>query len=174
MGVAAILAIPLVLRMVNSLFSDTYTIPSPISELASTLFMALIVGVVLRDLFTSKKVDEALIIGAVSLYFLLGLLWTFIYLSIESFSPGSFNYNYRQPLEAKPDSVGLLYYSLVTLTTLGYGDITPLSSTARAMATMQAIVGQLYLTVLVARLVGMHIAQKSGSSTARTEASEQH
>ena len=55
----------------------------------------------------------------------------------------------------------LLYYSLVTLTTLGYGDITPLTPFSRTLASMQAVFGQVYLAVLVARLVGMHIAHTS-------------
>jgi Na+/H+-dicarboxylate symporter len=52
-----------------------------------------------------------------------------------------------------------LYFSFVTLTTLGYGDITPVSTAARMLATIQAVIGQMYLTVLVARFVGMHISQ---------------
>ena len=58
-----------------------------------------------------------------------------------------------------------LYYSIVTLTTLGYGDITPRTPPARMFAAMEAVTGQIYLTVLVARLVGMHIAHSTGRRT---------
>lgn len=58
------------------------------------------------------------------------------------------------------ESAGIeLYYSLVTMTTLGYGDIVPSSPAARSVATLQAVVGQLYLAVIVARLVGLHVAE---------------
>ena len=59
---------------------------------------------------------------------------------------------------ADPD---FYYYSLVTLTTLGYGDITPLEPMARGLAALEAVIGPVYLTVLVARLVGMHISGDS-------------
>ncbi len=58
------------------------------------------------------------------------------------------------------DSTAVIYYSFVTLTTLGYGDIVPISPAARVLATGEAVIGQIYLTVLVARFVGMHIAQE--------------
>jgi hypothetical protein len=54
-----------------------------------------------------------------------------------------------------------IYFSLVTMTTLGYGDITPDSDTSRMLASMEAVIGQIYLAVLVARLVGLQIAQSS-------------
>ena len=65
-------------------------------------------------------------------------------------------------------SVNPLYYSFVTLTTLGYGDISPASSMARMLAAIEAVVGQVYLTVLVARLVGLHIAQATNEKTRKT------
>jgi hypothetical protein len=58
--------------------------------------------------------------------------------------------------------VGVLYFSFVTLTTLGYGDVVPTSPVTRTLASLEAITGQLYLTVLVARLVGLHIAESLG------------
>ena len=108
----------------------------------------------------STRVDGALIIGSICLYLLLGLMWGFIYIAIDQLYPDSFNYDFLHIIEVYDPMPELMYFSMVTLTTLGYGDITPLSSPARAMATMQAVTGQIYLTVLVARLVGMHIAQK--------------
>jgi hypothetical protein len=55
-----------------------------------------------------------------------------------------------------------IYYSFVTMSTLGYGDITPISNSARSLSLLEAVVGQLYIAVLIARLVGMHIAQEQG------------
>jgi hypothetical protein len=59
----------------------------------------------------------------------------------------------------KGEPTAVLYFSFATLTTLGYGDIVPVSAIARTLATLEAITGQLYLAVLVARLVGLHIAE---------------
>ena len=63
----------------------------------------------------------------------------------------------------------MVYYSFVTLTTLGYGDIVPVSPSARALATLEALTGQLYLTVLVARLVGLHITHSSRRPSAEDQ-----
>ncbi len=160
MLIAALLAAPLVINICGTLFGQTVAVGLLTSSLSGIAFVLLIIIVMLRDIFLSTKVDGALIIGAISLYLLLGLMWGFIYLAIEQLYPGSFNYDFMQTLEIKDPMPALMYYSMVTLTTLGYGDITPLSPPARGMATMQAVAGQIYLTVLVARLVGMHIAQK--------------
>ena len=73
--------------------------------------------------------------------------------------PGSYDFAGEQMLSV--DTNDFVYYSMVTLTTLGYGDITPLSASARALAAMEALVGQIYLTVIIARLVGLHMQQKT-------------
>lgn len=160
MVIAGLLAVPLVVSSVGALLGVSIAVNSLLSASCGVAFVLLIISVMLRDMFQSTKVDGALIVGAISLYLLLGLMWGFIYLALDQLDPGSFNYNFMQTIEIKDPTPALMYYSMVTLTTLGYGDITPLSAPARAMATMQAVAGQIYLTVLVARLVGMHIAQR--------------
>ncbi len=157
---ATLLAAPLVFDSFQSLFGNTIEMNSLISSLCAVGFVLLIISVMLRDMFLSTEVDGALIIGAISLYFLLGLMWGFIYLAIDHAFPGSFDFSVVIDMTMHDQTGEFMYFSMVTLTTLGYGDITPLSAPARGMATMQAAVGQLYLTILVARLVGMHIAQK--------------
>jgi hypothetical protein len=85
------------------------------------------------------------------LYLLLGLVWGVIYATIEMHAPGSFAGTLRLD-ERLSDWV---YYSFVTLTTVGYGDITPLSMAARAVAMLEALVGQLYPAIIIARLVSL-------------------
>jgi hypothetical protein len=79
-------------------------------------------------------------------------------------NPGQFNFGALIPettIKATHGELHLFsYFSLVTLSTLGYGDITPLTPLARSLSSLEAVVGQLYIAVLIARLVGMHIAQK--------------
>ena len=98
------------------------------------------------------------IYGALCVYLLIGLTWGFMFLTLEGVQPGSFSLGQGQPTRIDKDPAALVYFSFITLSTVGYGDITPLSPPARAFAFMEAIIGQIYLAVLVARLVGLHIA----------------
>jgi hypothetical protein len=89
------------------------------------------------------------IAGAVAVYLLLGLIWTRLYQVVELVSPGAF----RVPEGESPNSASLAYFSFVTLATLGYGDISPVNIVARDLAVLEAIMGQLYLVILISRLV---------------------
>jgi hypothetical protein len=89
------------------------------------------------------------IAGAVAVYLLLGLIWTRLYQFVELVSPGAF----RVPDGESPNSASLAYFSFVTLATLGYGDISPINIVARDLAVLEAIMGQLYLVILISRLV---------------------
>ncbi len=83
-------------------------------------------------------------------------MWAFIFSVLEIIHPGSFAIGEGQ---IEVGRLLFIYYSFVTITTLGYGDITPLTAPANAFSSIEAVTGQIYLVVLVARLVGMHIAQ---------------
>lgn len=100
--------------------------------------------------------------GAICVYLLIGFAWTFGYGIIELINPGSFSG--LAEIDAN-NHVGrimqLRYFSFATMTTLGYGDILPRSPVARTLATLEAITGQIYLTVLIARLVGLHIVDST-------------
>ena len=89
------------------------------------------------------------IAGAVAVYLLLGLIWARLYHVVELASPGAF----RVPEGESPTSATLAYFSFVTLATLGYGDISPVNIVARDLAVLEAIMGQLYLVILISRLV---------------------
>jgi hypothetical protein len=89
------------------------------------------------------------IAGAVSVYLLLGLIWARLYQVVELASPGAF----RVPEGESPNGASLAYFSFVTLATLGYGDISPVNILARDLAVLEAIMGQLYLVILISRLV---------------------
>ena len=128
-----------------------------------------------ESVFVDGPVDSNRIFGAISIYFVLGLIWAFAYTLLETLRPGSF------AITAMSSDVGVrhglisefMYFSNVTLTTLGYGDIVPVSRPAQMMATLQAIFGQLYLTVVVARLVGLHITRKQlGSEKSEPDTDE--
>ncbi len=160
MAISLILSAPLLLNIARSQFGFDIASISSLYPYSGIAFVLVIIVVMLKDIFSSSEIDLLLIVGAVVLYLLIGLLWGFIYLAIEQSGSGSFTANSVQTIGFNEQARTFLYYSITTLTTLGYGDIAPVSPPARAMAAMEAVAGQLYLTILVARLVGMHIAQK--------------
>jgi hypothetical protein len=89
------------------------------------------------------------IAGAVTIYLLIGLMWAKLYQLVELLSPGAF----RVPEGESIDHASLGYFSFVTLATLGYGDISPVNIVARDLSVLEAIIGQLYLVILISRLV---------------------
>ncbi len=127
------------------------------------LFLAFTAGAILLNVLRPTRVTGDIVNGAVCVYMLIGLAWAFLFSLLEVLQPGSFNLPELSvdpidlaAMEVRRLSV-FMYYSLVTLTTLGYGDITPVTPLARNLAAFEAVMGQLYIAILVARLVGLHI-----------------
>ncbi|MBN1911800.1 MAG: hypothetical protein JW818_18815 [Pirellulales bacterium] len=126
------------------------------------LFLTFVAVVLLYRLFEPRHVTFNVICASLCVYLLLGFVWANVYSLIALLQPGSFHYSLASSNPAPFSMDGLaypLYFSLVTMSTLGYGDIIPVSALARMLAATQAVTGQLYLVVLVARLVGLHISQ---------------
>ncbi len=128
-----------------------------VADVLTILFLVLVAMLILSHVLKAERVSREKIFGALSVYLLLGVIWAFLFLFVDFLVPGSFRYGQDRALTG----VEMVYYSFVTLTTLGYGDIVPISPSARALATLEAVTGQLFLTVLVARLVGLHITHSS-------------
>jgi Ion channel len=122
------------------------------------IFFALTACLLLADVLRKGAVTAHKIYGALCVYLIIGLTWGFMFLTLEGFQPGSFLFGQARMSGVEKDPATLVYFSFVTLSTVGYGDVTPLSPPARSFAFMEAIIGQIYLAVLVARLVGLHIA----------------
>ncbi|MCK4509760.1 MAG: hypothetical protein KAU27_14525 [Desulfuromonadales bacterium] len=123
-------------------------------------FLLLVALTILADLFRSRKVEGDTLAGAVCVYLLIALVFSYGFLLIEVFMPGSFSFTQGQSrvqLWVSKEFFPFFYFSLVTMTTVGYGDMSPVTTVARTFASMEAIIGQLYLTILVARLVGMYL-----------------
>jgi len=118
---------------------------------------------IIRHVLSERRVSNDKIYGAICGYLLLGLIWALIYTALENAQPGSFRFHF-EPLITSPFDYTypiylgeFVYYSFVTLTTLGYGDVIPLNHTARALSSIESVTGQLYIAVLIARLVGLQI-----------------
>lgn len=139
-----------------------YWISNDVLPLASNtvgiLFFGFVVYSILKHVFEADTVTREIIFAAIVSYLLLAVAWSFGYRLLELVYPGSFNI-----IDGRAEAAGFnsLYFSFVTITTLGYGDIVPLTDKASSLAVVEALIGQIYLVVLVAWLVGMHVSQKS-------------
>lgn len=120
------------------------------------LFISLTTWQAWTQVMFTGVVDSNKIIGAVCIYLLLAIAWAFAFLIVEAFLPGSIDGLADGVWQEKAHT--LIYYSLVTLSTLGYGEITPAQPIARFLAIMEAVTGIFYTTVLVASLIGIRLA----------------
>ena len=127
-----------------------------------TLFYSFLTWLTARHVLFTGSIDRNRIVGAVCLYLLLGLIWALLYLFIAQAVPGAFRG--MDQVVWYQNFADATYYSFVTLTTLGYGDITPVAPVARFLVYMEAIVGVFYMAILVASLIGIRIsAMHSGN-----------
>jgi hypothetical protein len=120
------------------------------------VFFGYVTSLILRQVFRSATdVSTDTICGALAAYLLIGIAWSFAYALVDQLIPGSIS-GLRSEGLGRYDEY--LAYSFVTLTTLGYGNVVPANAQAETLAYFEAIVGQVYLTVLVARLVALNLA----------------
>lgn len=148
--VAVMLAFPyLFLKWSGTLAGSPARLNLP--ELFAAIFLAYVLVLILRFISTRHQVSTDVIMAAVCGYFLLGFIWAYVFLFLESAQPGSF----RIAHDGAQASNDFIYFSFVTMTTVGYGDNLPVSNAARSMAILEAVMGQLYLAVTIARLVGI-------------------
>jgi len=117
--------------------------------------------------FNCRSVTHYTIYAALSSYLMIALIWALMYGTIDMLQPDAFNvslvpspggYLYDQ---GNAISFPSFYYSIITITTLGYGDIIPLSDSARALSSAEAFTGQMFIAITIARLVGIYSAQKA-------------
>lgn len=123
---------------------------------AACLTLGLFTAVVLLRVFAPGPVSSYRLVGAVVAYLLVGLTWAYVYDLLEAVHPGSFSTAHGGMAEGSYPTV--LYYSFVTLTTVGYGDVTPVSAAARALSNLESLVGVLFPAVLIGRLLSMRAA----------------
>jgi len=131
---------------------------SAFGNLCGIVFLAIITTAILGHIFHHTDITSDTIAAAVVAYLFIALMWSLFYGVLETAYPGSFKFAEG----ATPFGREIFtYFSLVTITTVGYGDIVPVTPIARAFANLEAVVGQLYLVVLVSWLVGSYIARNT-------------
>jgi hypothetical protein len=129
-----------------------------LSVICRIAFDVYVISLILVSLFRAKQVTSNTIYGAVSVYLLIGTVFSILYKFMETLMPGSFYIG-------ETGSLDFVYFSITTLTSLGYGDITPVSAYARSATSLQAVIGVLYIAILISRFVGIYIAQHLAKNT---------
>jgi len=126
------------------------------SHILGILFFGFLSGLLLRNLlFTSEKVNAETLWMAVNVYILVGLFFAFLYAAIAFADPQMFVGKITDAPQ-RDQMYGFVYFSFVTLTTLGYGDITPNNIVVGTVTYFEALIGQLYVAITIARLVGLY------------------
>jgi hypothetical protein len=153
--------IALALVFLSTIFSqDALTVAH---LLAQSIFVFYVSVIVAKAVFRSPIVDGNILCGAACLYMLTGVLIGFIYCLVEFLVPGSFQVTnvdgHLSHTTLVVDPGWLVYFSFTTLTTVGLGDILPTSPVARSFAALEAVIGQIIVVVMIARLVGINVAQ---------------
>ncbi len=124
------------------------------------VFLLIVIGLLGTMVIGAKNVSLHTIEGGIAIYLLIALLWGQIYLLLERLSPGSFHFAV-QDKTPEGTKAALSYFSLVTITTVGYGDVTAVHPLARSFAALEAFIGQIYPVVLLARLVSLEIVSRA-------------
>jgi uncharacterized membrane protein len=127
--------------------------------LTYVVFLVLTIVEVLRYILKKGPITADKLHGALAGYIMIAFLWAFIYAMIESFAPDSFSFGHFDATDSAA-FFRLLYFSFTTLTTTGYGDITPLTDQVRSLAIIEQFTGVFFVGVLIARLAGLYPPQK--------------
>jgi hypothetical protein len=128
---------------------------------AGLILIAFVVANLLRFVLRAPSVNTEVLCASIAAYLMLGLMWAMAYWLVDQMTPGgAFSFNTNAGPQSMKGFTGF-YFSFITLSTVGYGDITPVSRTARWLAAMEAMTGLLYVAVLIARLVSLYSSPKS-------------
>jgi hypothetical protein len=161
--IALLLAAPAIVgRWINHFRPDL--VPPAIFLVSGLVLVAFVVFNLLGFVLRAPSVNTEVLCGSISAYLMLGLIWTMAYWLVDQLTPGgAFSFNTNAGRQSM-NGFNAFYFSFITLSTVGYGDITPLSRIARWLAALEAMTGLLYVAVLIARLVSLYSIPKSNDS----------
>ena len=146
-------------RWINHFRPDL--IPPAVFLIAALLLIAFVIAHLLGFILRARVVTTEVLCASISAYLMLGLIWALAYWLVDRLTPGgAFSFNTNAGTRSINGFTGF-YFSFITLSTVGYGDITPVSRMARWLAAMEAMTGLLYVAVLIARLVSLYSSPKS-------------
>lgn len=132
--------------------------------ICTILFLAFTIVSLLRAVIRSERITHDTIYGSLNVYLLMALAWGSAYLLLETIQPGALSIDAVRHPNHRIDWYDCIFYSFVTLTTIGYGDIVPVTDKARSLSILEAVCGVLYVAVLVSRLVGLYCSARVQST----------
>ncbi|HEX5397470.1 MAG TPA: potassium channel family protein [Verrucomicrobiae bacterium] len=169
---AAVLMLPAVLsRWVHHFRQDALTLE--VHHVAALVFIAFVEIRLLHFIFRARRVDSEVLCAGISGYLLLGVLWMLAYMLVSGLNPNpgdaahpaAFAFNVGTSPAGPLPIFDAYYFSFITLSTVGYGDITPVTHAARTLAMAEAMTGTLYVAVLISRLVAMYSSENLGANS---------
>jgi hypothetical protein len=159
LGAALVLATLATVGIWYVIWIEPNYVVAGLSVIGNLAFNVFVVVLILAKLFRTRDVTANTIYGSISVYMLLCFSFAILYIFMETFSPGSFFLDLSRDIDNRLDYPDLLYFSFTTQTTLGFGDVTPVSPHARSATSVQVIIGVFYLAVLISRFVSMFVAR---------------
>jgi voltage-gated potassium channel len=131
------------------------------SRIAMLLYFTVITIGLIIIIASTRRVTGRIIVDAISGYLLLGLVFALVFMVLNALDPAAYGFSsvVKAGNEEWHNTADYIYYAFVTYSTLGYGDMLPLTSAAKTLATLAAVTGQIYLTVIIAMLVGKFLGQ---------------
>ena len=147
--------VSLIIILINILFFDNNQIVS--QYFLKILIVRITIVELFREIFKTKIIDSHIISSAISIYVLVGIFWYLLFMFLLMIDPDSFDIRNFNP---EMVSIDMIYFSFTTLTTLGYGDITPVSYTAKMWSITEAMMGVMFLAVMISRVVSLFGSKK--------------
>jgi voltage-gated potassium channel len=163
LAIALILAVPAITaRWINHFRPDL--VHPAVFLVCALLLLAFVIGHLLHFILRAPVITVDVLCASIAAYLMLCVMWTIAYWLVDQLTPGgAFSFNTGRGAQSMNGFTGF-YFSFITLSTVGYGDITPVSRFARWLAAMEAMTGLLYVAVLIARLVSLYSSAKSDHS----------
>ena len=147
--------VSLIIILINILFFDNNQSVS--QYFLKILIVSITIVELFREIFKTKIIDSHIISSAISIYVLVGIFWYLLFMFLLMIDPDSFHIRNFNP---EMVSIDMIYFSFTTLTTLGYGDITPVSYTAKMWSITEAMMGVMFLAVMISRVVSLFGSKK--------------
>ena len=147
--------VSLIIILINILFFDNNQSVS--QYFLKILIVSITIVELFKEIFKTKIIDSYIISSAISIYVLVGIFWYLLFMFLLMIDPDSFHIRNFNP---EMVSIDMIYFSFTTLTTLGYGDITPLSYTAKMWSITEAMMGVMFLAIMISRVVSLFGSKK--------------
>jgi hypothetical protein len=149
-----------IMAQIGAYFTESHNVLATINFI-SCAYLGLVTLLIAASVARQREISVDIVMGGLCVYVLMGVFWTGLYINLELLNPGSFTFGAHGP---HPDVESfnrlLFFYSYVTLLTIGYGDVVPMSGMAQTLTILEGLIGQFYLIFFMASLVGLYIFRR--------------